>query len=205
MLRALKDVSTVLYTMHYRCLFKRKETSPLSFQAKGKNIVQAERKAAVVFIQVKRNVTLVFAKQEIGYTRQDLFLHALHTCLFHIHWLFHVWGFSKRITLLMCIVLQRTCSHVHTYTYADMMKLVDISDLGSDEHASWGFKSLYPYQIVCCALWWGIHVCFTTVFLCFFLIYHTYVIERVICDKNTHKQLFWTHQDNVCLFCLTGV
>jgi hypothetical protein len=29
--------------------------------------------------------------------------------------------------------------------YADMMKLVDISDLGSDEHASWGFKSLYPY------------------------------------------------------------
>ena len=27
---------------------------------------------------------------------------------------------------------------------ADMMKLVDISDLGSDEHVSWGFKSLYP-------------------------------------------------------------
>lgn len=25
-------------------------------------------------------------------------------------------------------------------------EMVDISDLGSDEHASWGFKSLYPYM-----------------------------------------------------------
>ena len=30
--------------------------------------------------------------------------------------------------------------------YADMMKMVDISDLGSDELCSWGFKSLYPYS-----------------------------------------------------------
>jgi len=179
--------TTVVFSSQKEChqwLFKPKERTP--FKPKEKPLLS---------FQVKRNVTLVFARQEIGYTRQDLSLHTLHTCLFHTHWLFHIWGFSKRITLLMCIVLQRTCSHVHTYTYADMMKLVDISDLGSDEHASWGFKSLYPYQIVCCALWWDIHVCFTTVFLCFFLIYHTYVIntyvmESVICDKNTHKQLF---------------
>jgi hypothetical protein len=38
-------------------------------------------------------------------------------------------------------------------THADMMKLVDISDLGSDEHGSWGFKSLYPYAT------WHTYVC----------------------------------------------
>ena len=36
------------------------------------------------------------------------------------------------------------CPHVQ---HADMMKLVDISDLGSDDHVSWGFKSLYPYIV----------------------------------------------------------
>ena len=29
---------------------------------------------------------------------------------------------------------------------ADMVELLDISDLGSDEFNSWGFKSLYPYS-----------------------------------------------------------
>ena len=27
-----------------------------------------------------------------------------------------------------------------------MVELVDISDLGSDDLMSWGFKSLYPYK-----------------------------------------------------------
>jgi hypothetical protein len=39
-------------------------------------------------------------------------------------------------------------SDKHEKRHADMLELVDKSDLGSDEFFSWGFKSLYPYGYV---------------------------------------------------------